>query len=97
MTDLDRYSIIIRFCEESGEYIAFVPELPGCAAVGKTRAHALAGVPFENWMDEAKRKLPSGKVPAPILTTMTSIPEWEAIIKDRIDRLRESIAKKGGN
>lgn len=39
-----KYEIIIYWSEEDQAYIAEVPELPGCAADGKTYKQALANV-----------------------------------------------------
>ncbi len=60
-----RYEIIIYWSEEDQAYIAEVPELPGCAADGRTYRQALANVEviIREWIETAKeRKRP---VPAP--------------------------------
>jgi predicted RNase H-like HicB family nuclease len=60
-----RYEIIIYWSEEDQAYIAEVPELPGCAADGRTYRQALANVEviIREWIETAKElKRP---VPAP--------------------------------
>jgi predicted RNase H-like HicB family nuclease len=60
-----KYEIIIYWSEEDQSYIAEVPELPGCAADGKTYKQALANVEviIREWIETAKElKRP---VPAP--------------------------------
>lgn len=39
-----KYEVIIYWSEEDRAFIAEVPELPGCAADGKTRREALKNV-----------------------------------------------------
>ena len=39
-----KYAVIIYWSEEDQAFIAEVPELPGCAADGKTYREALANV-----------------------------------------------------
>jgi predicted RNase H-like HicB family nuclease len=39
-----KYEVIIYWSEEDKAFIAEVPELPGCAADGKTYQEALANV-----------------------------------------------------
>ena len=50
------YEIIIYWSEEDQAYIAEVPELPGCAADGKTYKQALANVEviIQEWIETAK-------------------------------------------
>jgi predicted RNase H-like HicB family nuclease len=65
MTNNLKYEIIIYWSEEDQSYIAEVPELPGCAADGKTYKQALANVEviIREWIETAKElKRP---VPAP--------------------------------
>ena len=51
-----RYEVIIYWSEEDKAFIAEVPELPGCAADGRTKAKALAAVEqvAEEWIETAK-------------------------------------------
>lgn len=60
-----KYEIIIYWSEEDQAYIAEVPELPGCAADGKTYKQALANVEVivHEWIDTAKEL--RRPVPAP--------------------------------
>ena len=61
-----RYEVIIYWSEEDQAFIAEVPELPGCAADGKTYQEALANVEvvIQEWIDTAKelgRPIPQPK------------------------------------
>lgn len=51
-----KYEVIIYWSDEDGAFIADVPELPGCAADGPTKAKALAAVErvAKEWIDTAK-------------------------------------------
>lgn len=51
-----RYEVIIYWSAEDEAFIAEVPELPGCAADGKTYEQALANVRIiiEEWIETAK-------------------------------------------
>jgi predicted RNase H-like HicB family nuclease len=51
-----RYEVIIYWSDEDEAFIAEVPELPGCAADGKTYELALANVQviIEEWIETAK-------------------------------------------
>ncbi|MBI2910445.1 MAG: type II toxin-antitoxin system HicB family antitoxin [Chloroflexi bacterium] len=53
---MSKYEIIIYWSEEDGAFIAEVPELPGCAADGRTHQEALANaeVVIQEWIDTAK-------------------------------------------
>ena len=50
-----KYEIIIYWSEEDQAYIAEVPELPGCAADGKTYKQAVANVEviIQEWVETA--------------------------------------------
>ncbi len=50
-----KYEVIIYWSAEDQAYIAEVPELPGCAADGKTYREALANVEvvIKEWIDTA--------------------------------------------
>jgi predicted RNase H-like HicB family nuclease len=66
MSDDYRYEIIMYWSEEDQGFIAEVPELPGCAADGKTYEEALANVQviITEWIDTAKelgRPIPKPK------------------------------------
>ena len=61
-----KYEIIIYWSDEDQAYITEVPELPGCAADGKTYKHALANVEviIREWIEtakELKRPVPQPK------------------------------------
>ena len=61
-----RYEIIIYWGEGDSSFIAQVPELPGCAADGQTRADALQNVQviIDEWIDTARelgRSIPEPK------------------------------------
>jgi len=61
-----RYEVIIYWSEEDQAFIAEVPELPGCAADGKTYREALASVEvvIQEWIDTARelgRPIPQPK------------------------------------
>ena len=60
-----KYEIIIYWSEEDQAYIAEVPELPGCAADGKTYKEALANVEviIHEWIETAKELKRSIPVP----------------------------------
>ncbi len=63
---MDKYEIIIYWSEADQAFIAEVPELPGCAADGKTRQEVLANVEavIEQWIETAKslnRDIPEPK------------------------------------
>lgn len=61
-----KYEIIIYWSEEDHAYIAEAPELPGCAADGKTHREALRNVEviIQEWIETAKqlkREIPRPK------------------------------------
>ena len=61
-----RYEVILYWSEEDQAFIAEVPELPGCAADGKTYQEALANVEvvIQEWIETAKelgRPIPQPK------------------------------------
>lgn len=61
-----KYEIIIYWSEEDHAYIAEAPELPGCAADGKTYREALRNVEviIQEWIETAKqlkREIPQPK------------------------------------
>ncbi len=51
-----KYEVIIYWSKEDEEFIAEVPELPGCAADGSTYQEALANVEIVN--ESPRRNLP---------------------------------------
>jgi predicted RNase H-like HicB family nuclease len=57
MSSEPRYEVIIYWSEEDASFIAEVPELPGCAADGQTRAEALqnAQVTIDEWIETARQ------------------------------------------
>jgi predicted RNase H-like HicB family nuclease len=63
---MPKYELIIYWSEEDQAFIAEVPELPGCAADGKTYREALANVEvvIEEWIETAReigRPIPEPK------------------------------------
>jgi predicted RNase H-like HicB family nuclease len=50
-----KYEVIIYWSEEDQAFMAEIPELPGCAAGGKTYQRALANVEvvIEEWIETA--------------------------------------------
>lgn len=61
-----KYEVIIYWSEEDNSYVAEVPELPGCAADGKTYYEALQNleVIVQEWIETAKelgREIPKPK------------------------------------
>ena len=66
---MSKYEIIIYWSDEDSAYIAEVPELPGCAADGKTYQTALgnAEVIINEWIETAEElgrpiPIPKGKL-----------------------------------
>ena len=62
---MPKYEIIIYWSQADQGFIAEVPELPGCAADGKTYREALANVEviIKEWMDTAQEL--GRPIPAP--------------------------------
>ncbi len=63
---MTKYEIILYWSDEDQAFIAEVPELPGCAADGPTRAEALANVEvvIAEWIETAReldRPIPEPK------------------------------------
>ena len=63
---MPKYEVIIYWSDEDRAFIAEVPELPGCAAAGRTYREALAHVEviIQEWIDTAKelgRPIPAPK------------------------------------
>lgn len=61
-----RYEVILYWSEEDQAFIAEVPELPGCAADGKTYQEALASaeIVIQEWIETARelgRPIPQPK------------------------------------
>ena len=61
-----KYELIIYWSQEDQAFIAEVPELPGCAADGKSYQEALANaeVVIQEWIETAKelgRPIPAPK------------------------------------
>ncbi|MCI2430504.1 type II toxin-antitoxin system HicB family antitoxin [Candidatus Acetothermia bacterium] len=63
---MSKYEIIIYWSEEDQAFIAEVPELPGCAADGRTYQEAVANteIVIQEWIETAKelgRPIPEPK------------------------------------
>ncbi len=63
---MPKYAVIIYWSDEDKAFIAEVPELPGCAADGKTYEEALANVEVivKEWIESANelgRPIPAPK------------------------------------
>jgi predicted RNase H-like HicB family nuclease len=63
---MPKYEVIIYWSSEDQAFIAEIPELPGCAADGKTYREALANVEvvIQVWIETAKelgRPIPAPK------------------------------------
>jgi len=63
---MPKYEVIIYWSADDEAFIAEVPELPGCAADGKTYQEALANVEIviQEWIDTARelgRPIPKPK------------------------------------
>jgi predicted RNase H-like HicB family nuclease len=61
-----KYEVIIYWSQEDQAFIAEVPELPGCAADGKSYREALSNVEMviQEWIETAKelgRAIPAPK------------------------------------
>jgi predicted RNase H-like HicB family nuclease len=61
-----KYEVIIYWSQEDEAFVAEVPELPGCAADGKSYQEALANaeVVIQEWIETAKelgRPIPAPK------------------------------------
>ncbi len=52
----NKYEVIIYWSKEDDSFVAEVPELPGCAADGRTYREALKNVQIiiEEWIETAK-------------------------------------------
>ncbi len=53
---MTKYEIILYWSDEDDAFLAEVPELPGCAADGRTRQEALANAEtvISEWMETAR-------------------------------------------
>lgn len=63
---MTKYEIILYWSNEDSAFIAEVPELPGCAADGRTRQEALANaeIAIREWIEVAQelgRPMPQPK------------------------------------
>ncbi len=66
MENSHKYEVVIYWSKEDEAFIAEVPELPGCAADGKSYKEALANVELviSEWIEtaqEMKRPIPEPK------------------------------------
>src|SRR5205809_5221140 len=76
---MTRYEIIIYWSQADEAFIAEVPELPGCAADGKTYKEALANVEIiiQEWIETAKelgRPIPAPAAALPSLKSQRPHP-----------------------
>jgi predicted RNase H-like HicB family nuclease len=62
---MTKYEIIIYWSQADGTFIAEIPELPGCAADGKTHKEALDNVELiaKEWIETAQEL--GRPIPAP--------------------------------
>ena len=62
---MPKYEIILYWSQEDDAFIAEAPELPGCAADGKTYQDALANIEIiiQEWLETAKEL--GRPIPAP--------------------------------
>jgi predicted RNase H-like HicB family nuclease len=53
---VNRYAIIVFWSEEDGAWVADVPDLKSCAALGSTREEAVAevSIAIDAWLDAAR-------------------------------------------
>jgi predicted RNase H-like HicB family nuclease len=63
---MTKYEIILYWSAEDEAFVAEVPELPGCAADGRTRQEALANAEtvIQEWIETAQelgRQIPEPK------------------------------------
>jgi len=63
---MNKYEVIIYWKEQDKAFIAEVPELPGCAADGRTYQEAIANIEavIQEWIETAKelgRAIPVSK------------------------------------
>ena len=56
MPTVMKYDVVLQWSDEDEAFIAEVPELPGCAADGKTYQEALTNVEviIEEWIETAQ-------------------------------------------
>jgi predicted RNase H-like HicB family nuclease len=66
---MNRYEVIIYWSEEDKAFIGEVPELPGCAADGRTYQETIANIEIviQEWIETAKElgraiPMPKGKL-----------------------------------
>lgn len=66
---MNKYEVIIYWSEEDKAFIAEVPELPGCAADGRTYQEAIANIEVvvQEWIETARElgraiPVPKGKL-----------------------------------
>ena len=54
--DLPKYGVVIQWSDEDQAFIAYMPELPGCAADGPTDMDALRNlkVIIQEWIETAR-------------------------------------------
>lgn len=65
MTNSDRYAVKVVWSEDDEAFLATVPDLPGCSAVGDTREEALAEVAdaIDAWIEATQAA--GNRVPMP--------------------------------
>ncbi len=89
------YDMKVFWSREDGEWIAVVPELPGCSASSDTPAAALTelGTAMELWLESRKEK--GWTIPQPIATREIKGKILIRLPKDQHRELLEQAAEQG--
>jgi len=97
VTERGAYSVVIRWSEKVGLFIAYVPELPGCGAEGPTQLAALERlqVAIDYWIAAAKTNGLGASIPKPrTFDPARPFPEWVDKIGDMFLTI-DDLLKKG--